>query len=128
MKRNTEKIPALILDNIRVPIDEVPYQLEGSAHEIIRDNLQKQLSVQHRRNSFDITAIALMMETASTSETLVNFYQTTRRNDPEDSHLHTRRCENLKSDRPSCIRRQTFSNAQTRNYEAVGLIYAQTLT
>jgi hypothetical protein len=32
-------------------------------------------------------AIALMMEAASTSETLVNFYQTTRHNNPEDSHL-----------------------------------------
>jgi hypothetical protein len=31
--------------------------------------------------------IALMMETASTSETFVNFYQTTRRYNPEDSHL-----------------------------------------
>jgi hypothetical protein len=30
-------------------------------------------------------------------ETSVNFYQTTRRNVPEDSHLHTRRFENLKS-------------------------------
>jgi hypothetical protein len=29
-----------------------------------------------------------MMEAASTSETLVNFYQTTRRYNPEDSHLH----------------------------------------
>jgi hypothetical protein len=38
-----------------------------------------------------------MMEAASTSETLVNFYQTTWRNIPEDSHLHTRRRENLKS-------------------------------
>jgi hypothetical protein len=37
------------------------------------------------------------MEAASTSETLVNFYQTTRRNVPEDSHLHIRRHENLKS-------------------------------
>jgi hypothetical protein len=34
-----------------------------------------------------IRAIALMMEAASTSETSVNFYQTTRRNNPEDSHL-----------------------------------------
>jgi hypothetical protein len=33
-------------------------------------------------------AIALMMEAASTSETLVNFYQTTRRHIQEDSHLH----------------------------------------
>jgi hypothetical protein len=32
-----------------------------------------------------------------TSETSVNFYQTTRRNVPEDSHLLTRRRENLKS-------------------------------
>jgi hypothetical protein len=31
--------------------------------------------------------IALMMEAASTSETSVNFYQTTRRNNLEDSHL-----------------------------------------
>jgi hypothetical protein len=31
---------------------------------------------------------ALMMEAASTSETLVNFYQITRRYNPEDSHLH----------------------------------------
>jgi hypothetical protein len=28
-----------------------------------------------------------MMEAARTSETLVNFYQTTRRYNPEDSHL-----------------------------------------
>jgi hypothetical protein len=33
-----------------------------------------------------------MMEAASTSETSVNFYQTTRRNNPEDSHLQTRHC------------------------------------
>jgi hypothetical protein len=33
----------------------------------------------------------------TTSETSVNVYQTTRRNIPEDSHLHTRRRENLKS-------------------------------
>jgi hypothetical protein len=40
---------------------------------------------------------ALIMDTASTSETSVNFYQTTRRNNLEDSHLHIRRRENLKS-------------------------------
>jgi hypothetical protein len=33
--------------------------------------------------------IALMMEKTSTSETSVNFYQSTRRNNPEESHLHT---------------------------------------
>jgi hypothetical protein len=31
--------------------------------------------------------IALMMEAASTSEASVNFYQTTRRNNPEGSHF-----------------------------------------
>jgi hypothetical protein len=41
--------------------------------------------------------IALMMEAARTSETLVNFFQTTRRYNPEDSHLRTHRRENLKS-------------------------------
>jgi hypothetical protein len=41
--------------------------------------------------------IALMMEAASTSGTLVNFYQTKQQNNPEDSHLHTRHHENLKS-------------------------------
>jgi hypothetical protein len=41
--------------------------------------------------------IALMMEAASASETSVNFYQTTRRNIPEGSHVHTRDRENLKS-------------------------------
>jgi hypothetical protein len=39
--------------------------------------------------SSGLLRIVLMMEAASTSETSVNFYQTTRRNNPEDSHLHT---------------------------------------
>jgi hypothetical protein len=38
-----------------------------------------------------------VLETASSSETSVNFYQITRRNIPEDSHLHPRCRENLKS-------------------------------
>jgi hypothetical protein len=38
-----------------------------------------------------------MMEAARTPETLVNFYQTTRRYNPEDSHLRIHRRENLKS-------------------------------
>jgi hypothetical protein len=41
--------------------------------------------------------IALMMEAAGTSETSVNFCQTTWCNIPEDSHLHTRRLDNMKS-------------------------------
>jgi hypothetical protein len=40
---------------------------------------------------------ALMMEAASTTETSVNFYQTTRRYNPEDNHRCTHRLENLKS-------------------------------
>jgi hypothetical protein len=36
------------------------------------------------------------MQSESTSETSANVSQTTRRNNPEDSHLHTRRRENLK--------------------------------
>jgi hypothetical protein len=38
---------------------------------------------------FWVVAMGLMMEAARTSETLVNFYQTTRRYNPEDSHLHS---------------------------------------
>jgi hypothetical protein len=41
--------------------------------------------------------IALMMEAANTSETSVKFYQTTRRSNPEERHLRTRRRKNLKS-------------------------------
>jgi hypothetical protein len=41
--------------------------------------------------------IWVMMEAARTSETLVNFYQTTWHYNPEDSHLHTHCRENLKS-------------------------------
>jgi hypothetical protein len=44
-----------------------------------------------------VVVIALMMEAISTSKTSVNFYQTTRRNIPENSHLRTGRRENLKS-------------------------------
>jgi hypothetical protein len=46
----------------------------------------------------DSIIITLMMEAASTSETSVNFYQTTHRYNPEGSHLHTRHCKNLKSE------------------------------
>jgi hypothetical protein len=39
----------------------------------------------------------LMMEAASTSETSVSLYESTRRNIPEDSHFHTHRGDYLKS-------------------------------
>jgi hypothetical protein len=38
-------------------------------------------------SSSSSSSIALMMDAVSTSETSVNFYQTTRRNIPENSHL-----------------------------------------
>jgi hypothetical protein len=38
-----------------------------------------------------------MMEAVQTSETLVKLYHSTPRYNPEDSHLHTQRRENLKS-------------------------------
>jgi hypothetical protein len=41
--------------------------------------------------------IAVMMGAARYSETLENFYQTTRRYNPEDSHIRTHRRKNLKS-------------------------------
>jgi hypothetical protein len=44
-----------------------------------------------------VSIIRAMMEAVRTSETSVNFYQSTRRNIPEEIHLHTRRRENLKS-------------------------------
>jgi hypothetical protein len=37
------------------------------------------------------------MEAVQTSETSVNSYQSARRYNPEDSHLRSRRLENLKS-------------------------------
>jgi hypothetical protein len=47
--------------------------------------------------------IALMMEAVRISETTVTFNVTTRRYIPEDSKLHTRRRENLKSHIALCI-------------------------
>jgi hypothetical protein len=44
-----------------------------------------------------VSIIRMMSEAASSSETSVNVYQTTRRYNPEDNHLHTRRRKNLKS-------------------------------
>jgi hypothetical protein len=40
--------------------------------------------------------ITLMMEAASTSVTSIDFYQTKRRSTSEDSHVFTRRRQNLK--------------------------------
>jgi hypothetical protein len=56
---------------------------------------------------------SLMMEAASTFETSVNFYQTTRRNNPEDSHNQF--CMRLSS--PACLLHPTpilFSLTRSR--------------
>jgi hypothetical protein len=37
------------------------------------------------------SSVALMMEAVNSFETSVNFYETTRRNIPEDSHFHLER-------------------------------------
>jgi hypothetical protein len=62
------------------------------------------------REAFTIASgrrvIALVMEAARTSETLVNFYQTTPRYNPEDSHFRTHRRENLKSYFYFCVHNQ----------------------
>jgi hypothetical protein len=47
--------------------------------------------------SEELTASIIRVEAVSSSETSINMYQTTRCNVPEDSHLHTRRSENLRS-------------------------------
>jgi hypothetical protein len=54
--------------------------------------------------------MALMMESASTSENSVRFCQTTRRNMPEDSHPHTCCRENLNSHHlePSFVRKRPY--------------------
>jgi hypothetical protein len=56
---------------------------------LVRPKFLPWLTDSYISNSFHARGllIALMMEAARTSETLVNFYQTTRRYNPEDSHL-----------------------------------------
>jgi hypothetical protein len=44
-----------------------------------------------------MASVALMTEAVSSSETSVNIFQTTWRSIREDSHIHIRRRENLKS-------------------------------
>jgi len=56
------------------------------------------------RSASIIRAISLMMEAALTSETSVDIQLRTRQYIPEDTELHTRRRENLKSQR-KCLRR-----------------------
>jgi hypothetical protein len=53
--------------------------------------LHKEVCFHHQGNE------SLMMEAASTYEMVVNFYQTTWYNSPEESNLHTHHHENMKS-------------------------------
>jgi hypothetical protein len=54
-----------------------------------------------------------MMEAVPTSETTVHFNVTTRRYIPEDSELHTRRREDLKSHILTAVFRGLFQSLQT---------------
>jgi hypothetical protein len=63
----------------------------------------------------DHLLIALMMEAARTFETLENFYQTTRRYNPEDSHLRTNRRENLKSYYTTLLRNQPNAGSEMKS-------------
>jgi hypothetical protein len=56
-----------------------------------------------------------MVEAVSTSETLANFYETTRRYIPEDSHFRTRRRENLISCKFESIE-QNITSPASREY------------
>jgi hypothetical protein len=56
------------------------------------------------------------MLAVTSSKTSVNIYQITRRNIPENSHIHTRRRQNPKSHQPTC---QTDLNSNKNN--AIGL-------
>jgi hypothetical protein len=59
------------------------------------------------------------METVSTSETSANFYETIQSKIPEDSHLHTRRREYLKSNQ--VLARTIAPCFAQRAYEYVNL-------
>jgi hypothetical protein len=52
----------------------------------------------------EVRVIALMMEAGRTSETSVDIKLRTRQYIPEDSELHTRRRENLKSHKEMNLR------------------------
>jgi hypothetical protein len=54
------------------------------------------------------------MDAVSISETSLNFQQTTRRNFPEDSHLHFRRLENLNSHPVMSLGTENRSNRSVR--------------
>jgi hypothetical protein len=82
----------LCASNLFNPAELIPYNLRLSSGLFCYVVWQKftTLSQTYAAN------IILKMEVASTSETSENIYQTTPRNNPEDSHTHTHCHENLK--------------------------------
>jgi hypothetical protein len=60
--------------------------------------------------AFIIMMISLMVQAVHTSETSVRFYQTTRCNNPEDSHIHIHRRENLKLHLKAEVRNSEYLN------------------
>jgi ribosomal protein S19E (S16A) len=58
---------------------------------------------------------AMSMEAASTSETLVNFYQSTWRNNPEHSHLHKSN-ESIEKFKVSKLQSNKFVLIQVTDY------------
>jgi hypothetical protein len=77
-----------------------------------------------------IRAITLMMEAARTSETSINFYQTTRLYNQEDSHLSTRRRENLKSIHLMKFKHtyDLFTKLVTATLESILILFRRVIT
>jgi hypothetical protein len=68
---------------------------------ILSYHLRLNMRSDHERSASIVRT--LMMEVVRSSETSVNIYPTTRRNIPEDGHLHTLCSENLESYLASCF-------------------------
>jgi hypothetical protein len=74
------------------------------------------------------TIIALMMEALSTSETSVNFYEATRRNIPEDSHLQIKRSpQRFISDTPHHEKQKRGSRYQWQTIATEELVISEKL-
>jgi hypothetical protein len=60
----------------------------------ISDLITKLIYLDQRYSLVGTLRRTLMMEAVNTSETSVNFYETIRRNIPQDCHLHTNHRKN----------------------------------
>jgi hypothetical protein len=96
---------ALMMEAARTSETSVNIQLrtwqyipeDSELHTRRRENLKSHIVNLYGEATLYFSPIALMMAAARTSETSVNFQLRTRQYIPEDSELHTRRRENLKS-------------------------------